>query len=209
MTDPSRDRALRARIRARVRRAIHRAEEEQHEGGELNLVPYLDIVVNTMIFLLACTATTVPLAHVHASSPKTDPVTQEKRSGPPPGSTEGLNLTVAISYGGFIVAGSGGVMRDEAGQLPTVPCTRSLVNNTCPRRGYDYEALARLARKIKRRYPRERKVYLTADRNVPYQVVVRTMDALRGICDDNRAKHNKVQPRACLFDRVVFAAGVQ
>jgi biopolymer transport protein ExbD len=205
MSDKSRDRALRARIRARVRRAIHRAEEEEHEGGELNLVPYLDIVVNTMIFLLACTATTAPLAHVHASSPKTDPVTQERTKGPPPAGSEGLNLTVAISYKGFIVAGRGGVMRDDAGQLPTVPCTRPLVRDTCRRRGYDYEALTRLAAKIKKQYPHERRVYLTADRNVPYQVVVSTMDALRGVSDDKSAKPGRDQ----LFDRVVFAAGVQ
>jgi biopolymer transport protein TolR len=192
----------RARIRARVRRAAAAAEDEAHEGGELNLVPYLDVIVNTVIFLLATTASTLPFAQVHASAPRYPPVEQKQDTpGPPPGE-QGLQLTVAISYSGFIVAGAGGVMRDAAGQLPTVPCAAPLVKGRCPR--HDLAALTRLAREIKRRYPHERRVRIAADRQIPYRTVIHTMDALRG----------KSTPRCtgsdgCLFDRVSFATGVQ
>ena len=56
----------------------------------------------------------------------------------------------------------------------------------------------------KYQFRHERKVILTADRNIPYHVVVKTMDTLRGkatkACtgDDN-----------CLFDQVILSAGVQ
>ena len=46
-----------AQVRARARMAMKRREEEieleEIEGGELNLVPYLDIITNVVLFLLA------------------------------------------------------------------------------------------------------------------------------------------------------------
>ena len=46
-----------AQVKAKARMAVKRREEhvedEEMESGELNLVPYLDIVTNIMLFLLA------------------------------------------------------------------------------------------------------------------------------------------------------------
>jgi biopolymer transport protein ExbD len=117
-----------------------------------------------------------------------------------------LNLTVAVSYTGFIVAGAGELMVGPDGKLPTIRCSRALVDRRCPARwgdkagawtdGYDYNALTSLAARLKKRYPKERRVIVAADRLVPLQVVVRTLDALRGGASD-------------LFDRAILSAGVE
>ena len=44
-----------------MRRMKEHAEEAEEENGELNLVPYLDIVTNIIIFLLASVAYNVEL----------------------------------------------------------------------------------------------------------------------------------------------------
>jgi len=190
----------RARVRARVRRAMAAADDEAHEGGELNLVPYLDILVNTIIFLLATTVSIVPLAEVQAQAPReVDPAVVTASHG-----GDRLLLTVAVSDSGFIVAGAGGVLRDRSGRLPTIPCAASLEAGRCPAGRYDHHQLTRLAWRIKQRHPDARRVFVSADRNVPYRVIVRTMDALRG-----KSTARCTGKDGCLFDRVVFSAGVQ
>ena len=51
----------RKQVRAAMRRMKDHAEEAEEENGELNLVPYLDIVTNIIIFLLASVAYNVEL----------------------------------------------------------------------------------------------------------------------------------------------------
>ena len=51
-----------AKVRGKIRREIAAAEDAEWEGGEINLVPYLDIVVNTVIFLLATTTSALSMA---------------------------------------------------------------------------------------------------------------------------------------------------
>lgn len=200
-----------SRARARFRRQLARAEEAEQEGGELNLVPFLDILVNTMIFLLATAAVVAPRANILTTAPTTNP-----RPGPEP-AAEQLNLTVAVSKSGFIVGGAGGILSAPDGTRPTIKCAAALRDGRCPAfvrstgKGasswvdrYDYGALERLASEIKTKYPKTRRAVLTADGHVPYQVMVRTMDTIRGEpsrgCDGTDG---------CLFDRVSFAGGVK
>ena len=102
---------------------------------------------------------------------------------------------MAVTGSSFIVAGAGGV-------LPTVPCHAT--ETPGQRCSHDFAALTHLAAKIKQHNPDERRVHITADARVPYAVVVRTMDALRG-----RSTGRCTGQDGCLFDRVVFAAGVK
>jgi biopolymer transport protein ExbD len=44
---------VRSRARAAVRKREDQIETEEMEGGEINLIPYLDIVTNLMLFILA------------------------------------------------------------------------------------------------------------------------------------------------------------
>jgi biopolymer transport protein ExbD len=69
---------------------------------------------------------------------------------------------------------------------------------------YDYKGLIKLMKKAKEKFSHERQVILTADRHVPYKVVVSTMDALRGVATEKCTGDD-----GCLFDQVILSAGVQ
>ena len=192
------------RVRARFRRKLAEAEEEE-TVGELNVVPFLDVLVNTMIFLLATAAVSPPRANILTTGPA---IVKEPLPGPV---AKNLNLTVAVSRSGFIVGGAGGVLPGAPGG-PTIKCSAPLRQGRCPAYvaahrwvdRYDYGALARLAKKIKTRYPGTREAVLTADRHIPYQVLVKTMDTVRG-----RPSGKCTGADGCLFDRVSFAGGVR
>jgi biopolymer transport protein TolR len=225
-----------AKIRGRVRREIAKAEEEEEGGGEINLVPYLDIVVNTVIFLLATTASALALANINVNSPRyEDPTVGASAAPPSEEEKQKLNLTVAISYTGFIVAGAGGVMTAADGSSPTIKCMVPLQQDRCPAflatrttasgdnetvwvDKYDYKALTTLMKQIREKFPAERQGILTADRLIPYKVIIDTMDTLRGSgakCLEKDPKtgdcnKDECNPKdGCLFDQIVLSAGVQ
>ena len=89
-----------------------------------------------------------------------------------------LLLTVAIAKRGFYIAGAGGVLGGPA-DLPAVDATQP---PTIPLRAdgqYDYDQLTALLAKVKERYPKETNLILSADAEVPYDVLIKTMDAAR------------------------------
>ncbi len=57
--------------RNKMRKLRELGEEMHEEGGELNLVPYLDIVTNVIMFMLATTTFAAALGDVNVSSPTT------------------------------------------------------------------------------------------------------------------------------------------
>ncbi len=199
-----------AKVRGRIRREIAAAEDDEHEGGELNLVPYMDILVNTIIFLLATMTSGLTLANINVNSPRYEPSGAAAQSDPQDPEKQRLNLTIAISYKGFLVAGAGGVITGTAGSNISVPCKRiesgrcAWFTGTKWRDQYDYEKLIKMMTEAKTKYPHERQVILTADRHVPYKVVVQTMDTVRG-----KATTNCTGEDGCLFDQVILSAGVQ
>jgi biopolymer transport protein TolR len=169
----------RRQVRAAMRRLKTEHDEADEETGEINLVPYMDIVTNIIIFLLASVVNQVPLGNINVSSPtigegagETTP--QEK----PP-----LNLTVTVAATGFIIAGSGAV-------TPTIP--------KLPSGQYDFEGLTNKLTEIKRDVAQgETKATFNADGYVPYDMVIKTLDAMR---EDKNGK--------ALFPDIVFAAGI-
>jgi hypothetical protein len=100
---------------------------------------------------------------------------------------------VGITYKGLFIAGVGGVLtqtaesEESASKGPTIPllltdavCRDAMAKNlpppvTC----YDYDRLTREAIKIKDLYPQETKIIIYAQPDVPYEVLVRVMDATR------------------------------
>jgi biopolymer transport protein ExbD len=65
------------RVRAKTRAAIKRREEtietEEMESGELNLIPYLDMVTNLMLFLLASVSAGLILVQIDTTLPDKAP----------------------------------------------------------------------------------------------------------------------------------------
>jgi|HubBroStandDraft_6_1064221.scaffolds.fasta_scaffold1369071_1 biopolymer transport protein TolR len=154
--------------RAKIRRLSTPAEPGAgEEGAELNVVPYLDIIMNVMMFVLATVsvtfASTIPTAAA-AVGPRT--------SGPP----EGLRLTAMVTGGGVALATADGAIAagcDRIGPGLTVPSNRG---------AYDLAGLSACARRIKGARPEratETQVTVTASPDVPYATVVAVMDALR------------------------------
>jgi biopolymer transport protein TolR len=66
---------VRNKQRAAVRRREDDVEEEEITSGEINLVPYLDIVTNLMLFLLASVTAIIILGQINTTLPD---------KGPPP-----------------------------------------------------------------------------------------------------------------------------
>jgi len=145
-------------LRSRLRRIRARGEEQAEEGGELNLVPYLDIVTNVIMFLLATTVFSVALGDIRVAAAAIDPA-----PGP---RAPGLELTVSISERGFTLA------------------TARSVGPFIPKRGdaYDYDALAARLDELKRspEAAAERRAVVNANPAIPYEVVVGTLDAVHG-----------------------------
>lgn len=174
----------RSQVRAAMRRMRDHVEEIEEEAGELNLVPFMDIVTNIIIFLLASVVNQVALGNINVSVPSISSGGGSSEDTPPPEKPP-LNLTVSVGASGFTVAASGGV-------LPIIP--------KMPNGQYDYKSLTTKLKEIKSNPDNaaETKANFNADANIPYDIVVATLDAMR---TDDAGK--------ILFPDVAFAAGIQ
>src|SRR3954464_1148109 len=95
-------------------------EDEEMENGELNLVPYLDIVTNVIMFLMMTTTFAAALTDINVSSPTRAPADASAADQEQDQKKQDLNLTVQISDKGFTIAASGGVMPNKkTGAPPT------------------------------------------------------------------------------------------
>src|SRR6185436_3991803 len=93
---------LSAQQRAKVRRLSQPRElAPDEEGGELNIVPFLDIITNVLMFVLA-TVTVTFTATIDTFPPRAGGTT----SRPP--TTPTLGLTVIVVPEGFSVKARGG-----------------------------------------------------------------------------------------------------
>ncbi len=124
--------------------------------GEINLVPYLDVMVNLILFLLL-TLQVLPELNEIAFQPPSDG-----------GGASKPQITVLITEAGHeIVSGQSGARA----RVPTIAGA------------YDYAGLtARLAR-IKREIPVDENLVLIAEADIPYDRVVATLDATRTSAD--------------------------
>jgi biopolymer transport protein TolR len=173
------------RLRTKMRKIREQAEEMAEEGGELNLIPYLDIVTNVVIFMLATITFAAALGDINVSSPTTAS-TAQLQNQPPPEPKQDLNLTVSVSDKGFTIAASGAVLYsgftiDAAGNLQQ-PAGATLP--TIPKKGadFDYDGLARSMAQIKSSptAKTETKVIVNANPDIVYDVIVQVLDACRG-----------------------------
>jgi len=223
-----------AQVRAKARMAMKRREEEieteEMEGGELNLVPYLDIVTNVMLFLLATVTSGLILGNINSALPEYSPPGTSGVQSPanepeePP-----LQMVVALSIDKitlFSVSGLEGTIDSPLVELPA------------KKKGEDYEysklteaAQGVVMRRFKGRLPmaadkddkpvcqgqdgkplpktscRPRgatEVIMIVDAQMPYHVIISTMDALR----QNTAK-DSTYPDNLLFPDVIFATGIK
>lgn len=157
--------------------------------GELNIVPFLDIVVNLIMFLLATSEAVLAIVQIEAQLPQLG-----GKSGGGVAAEPGLNLNVTLTDTGIIVTGSGGKLAPgcqtvTSGAVITVPMSGKDV--------YDWKGLTDCAVQIKTKYTSEKDVIVGADPMVHYEHVVAAMDALRS---DGKQE---------LFPSVLLSAGVR
>jgi biopolymer transport protein TolR len=162
---------------------------------DLNLIPYLDIVINIIMFMLFTSTGLLQIGMINVNAPRIsdsmDPGGGQPDNQPP---EKQINLTVGITYQGLFIAGVGGVIggssSPEGGAPkggPTIPlvttdqaCQDALNRKIPPPAScYDYARLTLELIKIKNIYPSETKVIIFAQPDVPYEVLVKVMDSSR------------------------------
>jgi biopolymer transport protein ExbD len=148
--------------------------KEAEEMGELNIVPYLDILMNLIIFMILSMTGLASFGVLNVSAPNYG-------GAPGPGSDEKppVVLSVLISKKGFFVAGTGAVLPGQAeGEAPAdgagAPTIPVKADGT-----FDYDALTNKMKELKGAFPTESKLILAADPDLPYEVLIGTMDATR------------------------------
>ena len=152
------------------RRKIKPKEEE--EGGELNIVPYLDILMNLIIFMLLSMAGLATFGMLNVNAPN-----YGAGAGGGDPDKPALTLTVAVAKTGFFIAATGGVLGAAEGAgapgegAPTIP---RKADGT-----YNFDALTARMMEIKANFPTESKVIIAADADTDYDSLVSTMDATR------------------------------
>jgi biopolymer transport protein ExbD len=181
----------------RKKRRFKMEFDNPEEDGELNIVPYLDIIMNLIIFLLVIQAVLVSVGMIDVTAPTYASAAEAK--GDQEKKKNQLNLTLGVARNGFYIAATGGVLpgeneEDQAKRLtadqvasrpPTIPLR--------PNGAYDFESLARKLRTIKQAFPETKAVNIAADQDITYDLIVRTLDTSR---EDARGE---------LFPGVVFS----
>src|SRR5258705_6641872 len=76
--------SVRSKTRAAVQRRTDLIAQEELESGELNLIPYLDMVTNLMLFLLASVSAGLILVQIDTTLP-------DKQTAPPVAQTPATN----------------------------------------------------------------------------------------------------------------------
>jgi biopolymer transport protein TolR len=156
--------------RAKIRRlAKPRELAPDEEGGELNIIPFLDIIMNVLMFVLATISVTFT-ATIATSPPRAGGGRAAANQAP------SLSLTVIIVPEGFSLKGGGGnVAPGCEGSGPGIAIPKA--NGE-----YNYVALKKCATNLKNAqdsYREERQVTISANPNIPYSTLIATMDAVR------------------------------
>lgn len=173
----------------------------------LNLIPIMNLVSILIPFLLMA-AQFVSLAVIDSTLPAIGPPqpVEEQDDDPP------LMLSVAVTDQGLTIMGADAVLNPEGGgeaaapadptaeNEPTIPCKERPCAGV---ESYDYAELVRLLALIKDEYPDDENVILVPESRIPYEVLVRVMDAAR----EDAGNRGPDGTSRVLFPFVVIAGG--
>jgi biopolymer transport protein TolR len=165
---------LSAAQRSRIRRlSAPRELAVDEEGGELNVVPFLDIIMNVLMFVLATISVTF------TTMIESQPPSSRGPSARPPGKPT-LSLNIIVVDKGFIVSAFG----QRIGEGCQGPGSGVAVGmkSADGQTDYDYASLGACAKRLKNQVPEaadETNATITANGNIPYQIIVSTCDAIR------------------------------
>ena len=95
-------------VRTKQRRAVSRREaaieDDELESGEINLIPYLDIVTNLMLFILASVAANIIFGQINTTLPDQGAPPQSQANDPAVNpDDQPIGLAVAVTRDEIIV----------------------------------------------------------------------------------------------------------
>ena len=183
------------------------------EVEEANVLPVMNIMF-LLIPALLLAMEVASMAAIAVSPPKfaaapSDKKPDEKKKEKP------LNFKVFILADGFRVTTAAQQEGAEAGKEqdssgPSIPLAKPGAEMDDYTR-YDYAALEAKAKALKEKASHETVVTLSAENDIPMQVLVSTMDAVRGTeCKTNeiKTKDDKIEvPEDCYFFQPIVEAG--
>lgn len=184
------------------RKPSERSHGESHndEPLDLDVTPFLNIMFMLILSILAMTAWT-QLAMLNVQAPQIDGGNNGGGGGVAPvAEVSTLNLTVFVLADGFNIGASGATLDGNSEGRTGQPLITKVTKTSASGKAtidFDYARLQQKLIEIKRSFPDEETMIVSADGNVPYEVIVRVMDAAR------RSSDGKL-----LFPAVAFAAGV-
>ena len=151
-----------------------RPEEDELET-ELNLVPYMDIMLNLIMFMLFSTTSLTQMGVINISLPQYGPPAPSVTKIDDEPEEPLVELTLAIGKEGFTVLANG----TEIDGNPGEPTIKRLQEGR-----WDYEGLTKKMETTKSEFPAQSTVILVASDNIEYEVVVSAMDACREVIYD-------------------------
>ena len=192
-----------AQVRAKARTAVKRREEqleqEEIEGGELNLVPYMDIVTNLVIFMLGSLTAGLLLGNINSALPEYADQKGALSTTPPENEEPPLALVVAVTKENI-------KLFSLSGLEGTLNAPKLISKAKQDGVEYEFTKLSEAALEIvKRRWPKDEdrteksfEVVLMADPEISYDIVIKTMDAVRRSPDGT-----------ILFPYILFSSGIK
>jgi biopolymer transport protein ExbD len=167
-------------------------------GGEepldLDVTPFLNILFMLILSILAMTSWT-QLAMLNVAAPQIGGGGGDGGAAPPPDEASALNLTVFVLKEGLNIGASGATLDGNSEARPGQTLIPMVSKDGQPT--YDYKKLQERLIEIKKSFTSEESMIISADGTVPYDVVIKVMDAAR------RSPDGRI-----LFPAVAFAAGV-
>ncbi len=188
-----------------------RARAKEHGpddgGGELNIIPFLDIIMNVLMFLLATIATVFT-----ATIPVPAPSSSNRPSNTP--TPDRLNITVKISPSGYIVGAGGGFLMPGCTTVGSATVTvPNRSSGDADGHMQDFAALTQCMQSIRRQWATEvandHSINVSPNGDIPYGVLVKTIDAVResrpGACHIAEDGHGgDFSNSDCLFPEVTL-----
>jgi biopolymer transport protein ExbD len=200
---------VRAKTRLAVRRREEQIEQDEIESGELNLIPYLDIVTNLMLFLLASVTANIIFGQINTQLPDqgAPPAAQANDPGKKP-DEQPLGMAVAVTKDEILLfsfSGLEGTIKEPKLRVPRTgrpgdACdaaylceTNTCVNQVCKANPdfdvtpvFDYRMLNKALIEIadrrfhgQLRKPETYQAILMADPAVPYGTLISVISAMR------------------------------
>lgn len=158
--------------------------KEHEELGELNIVPYLDILMNLIIFMLMSITGLATFGVLNVTAPAYGAPSAGMAGASE--QEEPLQLSIQIGKQGFYISSNRAILGQEAPAGEESPSARAPTIPLKADGAYDYATLNQQMLAVKDAFPKESTVILVAEPDVAYETLVQVMDAVRETPAPNR-----------------------